>query len=62
MRRDMHSNRRQFLRQSAGTAGLMMGLPITSLLADETEQPLLSGSAEHCILLWLGGGAANRYL
>ena len=52
-------NRREFLKQSAGAAGLLLGMPLTKTLANDDEQRLVSGSAEHCILLWLGGGAAQ---
>ena len=53
--------RRQFLKQSAtlGAAGVLAGSPAARLLANEAAGPVLRGSAEHCIFLWLGGGAAQ---
>lgn len=56
------SNRRQFLAKSALTAGALAssGLlsPRTSL-AEEAIAKLPKGKAEHCIFLWLGGGAGQ---
>ncbi|REK10246.1 MAG: DUF1501 domain-containing protein [Planctomycetota bacterium] len=56
----MKPTRRQFLEQSArlGAAGALAGWS-TPLLASEAggEPPL--GGAEHCIFIWLGGGAAQ---
>ncbi|MEM7234183.1 MAG: DUF1501 domain-containing protein, partial [Planctomycetota bacterium] len=50
------TTRRSFLRTSAGAlsaAGLA-----TSALAEE-RAPKIEGQAEHCIMLWLGGGACQ---
>ncbi len=57
----MKPTRRQFLERSAclGAAGALMGWTATSTASEETSEPLLRGSAEHCIFLWLGGGAAQ---
>ncbi len=53
------SNRRDFLNTSlAATAGLAAG---SALRAEEesAESHPLRGEAEHCIMLWLGGGACQ---
>lgn len=56
------NNRRQFLATSALTAGALasssMLSPRTSL-AEEAAVKLPKGKAEHCIFLWLGGGAGQ---
>jgi hypothetical protein len=54
-------HRRDFLRQ-AGLAGT--GLAAASVLplassARESDAPLPMGKAEHCIMIWLGGGACH---
>lgn len=56
---DPRINRRRFLETTAaaGAAGSLLGAP--SLCASESDAPLLASSAEHCIMLWLGGGAAQ---
>jgi len=56
----MKSNRREFLKDSArlGATGAMLGLP-TIGRAGENEDAAALGSAEHCVFLWLGGGAAQ---
>ena len=57
------NTRREFLSQ-AGLAGA--GLAATSLISDihaseKAEKPktLPKGKAEHCILIWLGGGSCH---
>ncbi len=56
--------RRQFLARSAaagsGLAALSLARPLQAL-ADETpaEQAIPRGKAEHCIMIWLGGGACH---
>ena len=52
--------RREFLKRSAaaGAAGALAGSPL-QLLANAAESGVPLGSAEHCIMLWLGGGAAQ---
>lgn len=56
----MDTNRRQFL---ASTARLGVGSAILGLSATQravaSPETTVRGSAEHCILLWLGGGMAQ---
>ncbi len=55
-------SRRDFLVQSALTGGAAgLGLPLLSgtALAENTEPSLPQGKAEHCIFIWLGGGACH---
>lgn len=53
------TTRREFLTQAGaiGTAGLLAGSP--KAWSEEQAATLLLGRAEHCIMLWLGGGAAQ---
>ncbi len=51
-----HETRRSFLATTAAT-GLAAALAPRTLAAGEGDSPL--GKAEHCIVLWLGGGAAQ---
>lgn len=58
------SNRRQFLSQVAGTgaalgAASLWGPPRVLQAARPSDVPLPRGKAEHCIMIWLGGGAAQ---
>ncbi|UUO06313.1 DUF1501 domain-containing protein [Blastopirellula sp. J2-11] len=56
------TNRRSFLKQSAATAGAMAmagGLPLFAEEAKEPHPVVPMGKAEHCIMVWLGGGAAQ---
>ena len=55
----MSSTRRNFLKQSAALTGSLLGLSHCPRLAADETAPLASGTAEHCILLWLGGGPAQ---
>ena len=51
-------NRRDFL--SASTAGLAGAGMVSMLSASEKEHPPMPvGKAEHCIMIWLGGGACQ---
>ncbi|MCZ6672214.1 MAG: twin-arginine translocation signal domain-containing protein, partial [Verrucomicrobia bacterium] len=59
MKKDNYSprtiGRRQFLGTlGAGTAGMFLGGP--SVLA---AKPFPIGKADHCIMLWLGGGCCH---
>jgi hypothetical protein len=56
----MHSNRREFLKDTArlGAAGAMYSWTSVARATESVAQPQL-GAAEHCVLLWLGGGAAQ---
>lgn len=54
-------SRREFLARSAA-AGIAAGLPSASLAGATESQgktPLSAGQAEHCIFIWLGGGACH---
>src|SRR5262245_17664895 len=51
---DLQATRRDFLSASAAAA---TGLALTAR-GDEAK-PLPKGKAEHCIFLWLGGGAGQ---
>lgn len=50
-------NRRQFLQSSAALASFGAGLPLIGANSGRPDFPM--GKAEHCILLWLGGGPAQ---
>ncbi len=55
-------SRRDFLVQSAlagGAAGLSMPLLPGVTVAESSDTPLPRGKAEHCIFIWLGGGACH---
>jgi hypothetical protein len=55
-------NRREFLATSAAAVMAATGLTCSShaaLAGDATNAPLSPGKAEHCIFLWLGGGACQ---
>jgi len=56
-----HTNRRDFLKQAvAGSAGIMAsGSLASSLLASSSGHNFPKGKAEHCIMIWLGGGSAQ---
>ena len=60
---NMYTNRRNFLKQAAG-AGLgalaaTITPPVLSLGAEAPAVPMPVGGAEHCIMIWLGGGACH---
>jgi hypothetical protein len=51
-------NRRHFLQTSSGAAASVLTLPgLHAANAGETTVAL--GKAEHCVMLWLGGGMAQ---
>src|SRR5438093_1222890 len=50
--------RRTFLK-TAVTASVATSLVPDFVLGDEDTAPLLKGKAEHCIFVWLGGGACH---
>ncbi|MCH9655386.1 MAG: DUF1501 domain-containing protein [Planctomycetes bacterium] len=67
---DFHSTRRDFLRQASvsGLAASALGTPFQQLLASEKQEtkkhgakklPMPVGKAEHCIMVWLGGGSCH---
>ncbi|WP_299467816.1 twin-arginine translocation signal domain-containing protein, partial [uncultured Gimesia sp.] len=62
---EFHSTRRDFLRQASvtGLAASALGSPWQQLLASEKhgakKQPMPVGKAEHCIMVWLGGGSCH---
>ncbi len=51
-------NRRDLLKHSAMAASLPLLSGLPSLAKDE-KQPPPQGKAEHCIMIWLGGGACQ---
>ncbi|WP_437193530.1 DUF1501 domain-containing protein [Planctomicrobium sp. SH527] len=55
------SSRRDFLKYAAaGTAGLVAGSAgLNPLLASTAKKAFPKGKAEHCIMIWLGGGSAQ---
>ena len=61
MLNDTNTTRRQFIKQTAATGLALGGTGLLGLATanehDTTETPL--GKAEHCIMIWLGGGAAQ---
>ena len=50
------TSRRTFLKQTAATGSAVAFAPSVSF-ADELPFP--KGKAEHCIMIWLGGGACQ---
>lgn len=53
----LHTSRRNFLRSgSFAAAALMSG---SQLRAEESVDPVALGKAEHCVMIWLGGGAGQ---
>ncbi|HEV3122691.1 MAG TPA: twin-arginine translocation signal domain-containing protein, partial [Isosphaeraceae bacterium] len=56
MKREEESSRRQFLAQCGALGLATAALPASQAKAATTP---LSGKAEACIFLWLGGGAAQ---
>ncbi len=50
-------DRRDFLKASLAAAAAAG--PMSSLRAAETASPIHLGKAEHCIMIWLGGGMAQ---
>jgi hypothetical protein len=57
-----HTTRRDFLKASAvGSGGLLAGAAFSrQLLANAESKPKLpKGKAEHCIMVWLGGGSCQ---
>ena len=59
---NMHSNtRREFLKSTAGSLATIAGAGGISLnrLVAAPPPELPAGKAEHCIMIWLGGGAAQ---
>lgn len=52
----MQHNRRDFLHTSATAASAVAA---TSAFANESSHAVPSGTAEHCIMIWLGGGASQ---
>ncbi|MCC9607222.1 DUF1501 domain-containing protein [Blastopirellula sp. JC732] len=59
----MHNtNRRDFLKQSAAAAGALAmagGVPLFANEGEKAHPVVPMGKAEHCIMVWLGGGAAQ---
>src|SRR6267142_5757343 len=51
------STRRDFLAASVATAGSLSAL--AAARGDEAKQATKLGKAEHCIFVWLGGGAGQ---
>jgi hypothetical protein len=51
----MHLSRRNFLATSAAVPAVLGGRP----LLGSAETPAVRGTAEHCIFVWLGGGASQ---
>lgn len=52
----MNINRREFVAASAGT---LASLALRSAASEPVAAPLLKGTAEHCIFIWLGGGMSQ---
>lgn len=53
----LHASRRDFLQAgSFAAAALMSG---SQLRAEEAVDPVALGKAEHCVMIWLGGGAGQ---
>ncbi len=51
-----HVNRREFV-QTVAAAGTIAGIP--ALQADVSAEEPVVGQAEHCIMIWLGGGMSQ---
>ncbi|QDU47630.1 hypothetical protein Mal52_61650 [Symmachiella dynata] len=61
---EMDEQRRRFLAQSAvaggGLAALSLGQPLRGLANEASPAPVVPrGKAEHCIMIWLGGGSSH---
>ncbi len=53
-------SRRQFLKTTGrGMVGVVAAAAVPSLLRGEEPAPAARGQAEHCIMIWLGGGACH---
>lgn len=53
----LHTSRRDFLQTgSFAAAALLSG---SQLRAEESVDPVALGKAEHCVMIWLGGGAGQ---
>ncbi len=51
--------RRSFIQTSAAATALAAGLPTTTAVASDSPGAAKFGKAEHCIMIWLGGGMAQ---
>ena len=51
--------RRDLLKHAGVAASLPMLASLPLLRAEEASEPLPEGKAEHCIMIWLGGGACQ---
>ncbi len=51
--------RRDLLKQTGVAASLPMLAGLSAVRAEESSKPLPQGKAEHCIMIWLGGGACQ---
>jgi hypothetical protein len=56
---DFHPSRRQFLATSAGLTAATLAGQFPGWSASPARPPLPKGTADHCIFLWLGGGASH---
>lgn len=54
----MNLNRRDILKSGAGLAALASTQQLPALFANESASAV-RGKAEHCIMIWLGGGASQ---
>ncbi|MSU35454.1 MAG: DUF1501 domain-containing protein [Pedosphaera sp.] len=53
-------SRRDFLHTAGGIgAGAVLGFPTARTVAEEVKASHPRGQAEHCIFIWLGGGASH---
>ena len=55
----IHSSRREFLTRTGAATLALSAVARTPLAATETERTFPVGKAEHCIMIWLGGGACH---
>lgn len=52
-------SRRDLLKHSSVAASLPLLASVPGFAVKEKKQPLPKGQAEHCIMIWLGGGACH---
>ena len=52
-------SRRDLLKQSGAAASLPLLAHLPAFAAVDKKQPVPKGKAEHCIMIWLGGGACQ---
>jgi hypothetical protein len=52
-------DRRDFLQSAALTSSALAATPLVGAAEEATASPFPKGKAEHCVVIWLGGGAGQ---